>query len=190
MTKETIAEEIGGTLEEVAALAKFGLREAELEALFITADELGPKVLVEIGACHGLSSIILAAVARKYSGMLYSVEPGLYVDWLPNLERYGLGKFATLIKARSPWLDWPNIPFKTIDYLLIDGDHHYFPAAADISAFAPKVRKGGRLAFHDYSHPRPNCVRPVVDKYEEFYGTKRVALVTGKCPGLLVLEKV
>lgn len=35
------------------------------------------------------------------------------------------------------------------DFLLIDGNHNYFYTIADFLHYAPKVKKGGYIAFHD-----------------------------------------
>lgn len=37
----------------------------------------------------------------------------------------------------------------SLDFLLIDGNHNYFYTIADFLHFAPKVKKGGYIAFHD-----------------------------------------
>ena len=45
-----------------------------------------------------------------------------------------------------------------IDLLLIDGDHHYSTISKDIAGWAPKVRVGGIVIFHDYK-PTPLNLR-------------------------------
>lgn len=37
-----------------------------------------------------------------------------------------------------------------IDFVFIDGDHSYAACQADIAAWAPFVRRGGVMAFHDF----------------------------------------
>lgn len=192
MTREDIERELGASLDEIASLEQYGLRAPELEALFRTADELSPKVLVEIGACHGLSSVVLGAVARKYKGRLYSVEYKQQADWVPNLQRYGVEEYVTMVEGLAPWLDWVNMPFKRVTYLLVDGNHYFFPVACDFQTFAPFVHKGGRIAFHDYNKPAGKSgVKEVVCMAEKLYPLKRVAFVEGRhIPGLVVLEKL
>ena len=41
----------------------------------------------------------------------------------------------------------------TIDLVLVDGDHSYDGAMADLANCWPLVRPGGCLAFHDITHP-------------------------------------
>ena len=43
---------------------------------------------------------------------------------------------------------------KRLDFLFIDGDHTYDGVRADFEMYAPLVRKGGIVAFHDIAkHP-------------------------------------
>lgn len=41
----------------------------------------------------------------------------------------------------------------SLDFVFIDADHSYEGCAADIAAWAPKVKTGGYLCGHDYDHP-------------------------------------
>lgn len=190
MTREDIEKEIGVPLAEIAALGQFGLRVHELEVLYRTATEISPKVLVEIGACHGLSSIVLGMVARKHDGHVYSVEYKPQPDWLPNIQKYGLEALVTMVEGITPWLHWDKVPFRRVSYLLIDGNHHYFPVACDFQTYAPFVHRGGRIAFHDFHKPASKCgVREVVERAESMYPLKRVA-TTFRGPGLAVIEKL
>lgn len=54
---------------------------------------------------------------------------------------------ARLVIGESPVIGaaWPS----PIDLLLIDGDHHYGPALADLCAFTPHVAPGGYLLVDD-----------------------------------------
>jgi len=47
-------------------------------------------------------------------------------------------------------VDPQALPFKVIDYLLIDGDHKFESVLADYNFWSKLVRPGGRIAFHDY----------------------------------------
>ena len=50
-----------------------------------------------------------------------------------------------------------------IDFLFIDGDHRYAGVKADYELYAPLVRKGGIIAFHDI---RPNPEVPSVEVFQ------------------------
>ena len=43
---------------------------------------------------------------------------------------------------------------KAIDYIFIDGDHHYDPAKQDFNDWLPHVKQGGIIAFHDSARNR------------------------------------
>lgn len=45
-----------------------------------------------------------------------------------------------------------------VDYLFIDGDHSYDGAKRDFELYAPMVRKGGLIAFHDIVDGDPEMV--------------------------------
>lgn len=47
---------------------------------------------------------------------------------------------------------------REIDFLFIDGDHTYDGVRRDFELFAPLVRRGCPIAFHDVlPHPQPDC---------------------------------
>jgi len=145
-----IEEELGHSLSTIVEITGGYIRDEELNVLYTTADDLSPKVLVEIGACTGTSSTILGAVAKKHKGMLYSIEPYPQLAWPVNMARFGVASFAKLIKAASPNVDRTTLPFNVIDFLLIDGDHRYDAVLADYRFWSLLVRVGGCIAFHDY----------------------------------------
>jgi predicted O-methyltransferase YrrM len=45
-----------------------------------------------------------------------------------------------------------SFPDEHFDWIYVDADHSYEGALADAVAAAPKVRKGGFLAFNDFAH--------------------------------------
>ena len=58
------------------------------------------------------------------------------------------------------------------DFVFIDADHSYEGCAADIAAWAPKVKPGGWLCGHDYDVPQfPKFgVKQAVDEFIEKNG--------------------
>jgi len=176
---EDIEKELGASFETIASLGPHGLSAPELSALYTTANEIAPKTLVEIGACHGVSSVVLGYVAKKYGGRLYSVEFRVLPSWQANLSKFGLEGYVSLIQGRSPWIDWTSLPFARIGYLLIDADHHNLPVMVDFYCWGRFVLSGDRIAFHDYTSANPNHqgVRKTVDATAKRYKLRRVTVV-------------
>lgn len=185
MTREEIEQEIGFTIQEIREVTADSLKEGEPELLYNAADAIAPKAIVEIGARHGTSSTILALVAKKYDGLLISIEAKPQGSWIPNLTHFGVEKYATLMMFRSPWLPWSaELP---IDFLLIDGGHGFMDCLVDYHFFYPFVRPGGRIAFHDvYSF---EGVRRAILEILKRDKLKHVGTVITKC-GLHVYEKL
>lgn len=185
-------------LDDVVAATAQGLTGEELSTLYTTADELSPKVLVEIGAREGTSSVILGAVAKKYKSILYSIECTPLKSWYKNMGDFGVSAFTKLIQVTSPRVDLLELPFQVIDYLLIDGDHSYEAVLADYRFWSALVRPGGRIAFHDYF--QFGGVRAAVLELERepsnnlelvvVVAGKRLTAPVGVKVGLIVFEKV
>lgn len=114
--------------------------------------------VLEIGSYLGASSASLAEGIRRKSGSGY-----VYcIDTWQN-DAMSEGKRETLdlfLQNTRPWndrirtiqgdsrtVDLPDI--QAADLVFIDGDHSYQGAKSDADRFAPLVREGGLLAFHD-----------------------------------------
>ncbi len=121
----------------------------DAEALRRWCDGIEAKTALEIGAADGGSTVILAESVRRRNGRLYSIEARPTGRWRENLQHWNLDSFVTLIEGRSPDAGREVVP-REIDFLFIDGDHSTAAALADYAAWAPRVRKGGMVVFHDY----------------------------------------
>ena len=73
----------------------------------------------------------------------------------------------------------------SLDFLFIDGDHSYQGVAADFENYAPMVRKGGLIGFHDiqqdyrtrYGRETPNDTGQVplwFSEIQQRYATKTI----------------
>lgn len=143
----------------------------ELTGLLRLVRELQPRVVVEIGSAHGgtlygwcrladpealIVSIDLpggdfgggmdkaqTAVVRSYA------EPEQTIWFLP----YNSHSPATLVDLKKV------LAGAEIDLLMIDGDHTYEGVKQDYLMYAPLVREGGLVVFHDVlPHPGyPSC---------------------------------
>lgn len=106
----------------------------------------GFKDLVEIGVMKGITSSFLARAAKLNGGKLtcYDVSGENIANALANLERHGLSEQVQFWCMRSQ--DAKPAP---CDFVFIDGDHSYEGVSGDFAVFAPALRLGGVLAFHD-----------------------------------------
>ncbi|HEY6167981.1 MAG TPA: class I SAM-dependent methyltransferase [Verrucomicrobiae bacterium] len=125
---------------------------------------------VEIGSHLGGSSVVLAEVLRCYGTKpdrrVYCVD-----TWMNDGMSHGRQDTIGLFNANvSRWQDHiaavrgdsktAALPFQgECDLIFLDGDHSYAGTHADAERFAPMVRVGGRLVFHD--HDRVEVARVV-----------------------------
>jgi len=77
---------------------------------------------------------------------------------LPYANRYTIMHMDSLAAAKL-------IADATFDFVYIDADHSFEAVAADILAWAPKVRPGGLLCGHDFNHPDFPGVKRAVKQF-------------------------
>jgi predicted O-methyltransferase YrrM len=145
-----------------------GIREAV--ALYDLARGLPEKnpVIVEIGSWVGKSSVVLGkGVRQKTAPALYCIDPfnaesdaesqlpnvaarmraPLRTVFERNIRRAGVASTIRILQGMSfEFADKIQVP---IDLLFIDGNHSYDSALRDYLDWAPLVRRGGIIAFHD-----------------------------------------
>lgn len=133
----------------------------EQNLLLRLAQEVPLKgVIVEIGAEYGMSASLFCYGAHQTIEIVsIDLFPGdLMNDHRKNLLEAGYGPLTPNRFVRSEQvqgdsgklgLTWPQTGYGEIDLLFIDGDHSYRGCKADIEAWTPHVKVGGRAAFHD-----------------------------------------
>ena len=52
---------------------------------------------------------------------------------------------------------------RELDLVIVDGDHTYEGCTADAALWAPKLRPGGTILFHDYNLNYPDVIACVHD---------------------------
>jgi len=146
------------------------LSSAEGTLLFRLANRLpAAAVVVEIGSWKGKSTWCLARGLR--SGRLHAIdpfdasgEPGSKEVYEQNraerplLEQFeeNLRPLAEKISVHRGFSQDFVETFPAIDLLMIDGDHSREGAEFDFTHYAPRLRPGGCVAFHDYHPHRPD----------------------------------
>lgn len=126
---------------------------------YATADELawmrahGEQLragaqIVMIGAGPGV--LLFALLEAHPAGARAFVVDNDTVQWTQaHLKAAGLGDAVTYLVGDSSQAgrDWQGGP---IDLLIVDGDHAYAGAKADIDAWLGHVARSGTVFFHDY----------------------------------------
>jgi predicted O-methyltransferase YrrM len=129
-------------------------KRSEILQLLALLAERRPRLVCEIGSYGGGTLGLLGQVAAPDAEVL-SIDLAYTLAQMrsyPELLRPGqrLTCLAadshapeTLVRVRE-WLDG-----RLFDFVFIDGDHALTGVAADYEAFAPLVRPGGLIGFHD-----------------------------------------
>jgi predicted O-methyltransferase YrrM len=142
------------------------LRLDEAAYLYRLAKGEQPQVVVELGRYRGGSTLLLAAALEH--GVLHSYDietrqgrPGADLDreLMAALDRFDLSDRVRLHVEDSQ----TAAPTEShVDMLFIDGDHSEAGVRADFARWAPLVRIGGHVLFHD-AVEAPDLVPPCAD---------------------------
>ncbi|MEK6285612.1 MAG: class I SAM-dependent methyltransferase [Acidobacteriota bacterium] len=143
-------------------------------------------VICEIGSWLGRSSYILAkAIEARLDGLVYCVDPfdgsgdaasekvyrsqmerhelPLEAEFQTNMARHGVSTRIRQVKKTSQ--DALDFVPKELDLLFIDGDHSFDMVLKDYEAWAPRVKPGGWIAFHDVGAVHASGPKSVVERY-------------------------
>lgn len=100
-----------------------------------------------------------------------------YVQACANLRNYNV----QVLRAGS--LDVvDNFADGSLDFVYIDGDHRFDPVVQDLVRWAPKVRRGGVIALHDYCVMAGGGVVQAVDAYTHCHRIDPWYVTADSCP--------
>ncbi|MBX3004570.1 MAG: class I SAM-dependent methyltransferase [Anaerolineales bacterium] len=145
-----------------------GVKETDARRLAWLASQVPENgIIVEVGSFWGRSAGYMASAMHR-SVQLFCVDkwPNL-VDlekFKRNISSLALGHFnVQTMRGESVEMSkkWSGRP---IDLLYIDATHTYAMVQADYLAWAPFVRPGGLIAFHDYGARTWPAVKRFVDE--------------------------
>ena len=145
---------------------------SEAIALYESARSLKAEspIVVEIGSWQGKSSVVLArAIKVKRQSVLYCVDPfnatnngvqdptfvqrtrrmdrSLLDTFVKNMRTNGVYDVIRILHGMSH--DFAGSFAEKIDLLYIDGNHEYDAVRRDYEEWAPHLKRGGIIAFHD-----------------------------------------
>ncbi|MCL4480809.1 MAG: class I SAM-dependent methyltransferase [Candidatus Thermoplasmatota archaeon] len=130
--------------------------------------------IMEIGTANG-GTLFLFSQLAKPGGTVISVDKYNFPNWKKNLFRSFSDKVKIiLIKGSSMdpnLLDIINsqVCNEKLDLLFIDADHTYLGVKRDFYRFAPCVKDGGIIAFHDIIPGRGNGVPAFYEELKSNY---------------------
>lgn len=150
--KKTIEDLVG----EVSAVPTFSpiQKKIEIIQLLKMLKQIQPRYLCEIGGKRGGTLSLFCQIAAEDARIL-SIDT--QYTWM---QRFGFSSFAKRHQkvaclaadshspeTRNKVLRW--LKGHKMDFLFIDGDHSFSGVSTDYQMYAPLVRPGGIIAFHD-----------------------------------------
>jgi len=138
-----------------------------------------PKRSLEIGTAYGGTLFLLCALSPADARIIsVDLRGGQFGGGYPRRKIPLYRKFPRngqelqLIQDDSHTLETKNqvlriLKGEQLDYLFIDGDHSYAGVKKDFEMYAPLVRSGGMVAFHDIAEHNPEAACEVAKFWNE-----------------------
>lgn len=162
--------------------------------------ELNYTTGVEIGTERGLYAEVLCSANPRLH--LYCVDPYIaYRGYREHTSQVKLDEFRTeamerLEDYRVTFMRLPSVATsshfddESLDFIFIDGNHELLHVVQDLCKWAPKVKRGGCIAGHDwiqrkdpaYNMHVPQAVTAYVNSYhiKPLYILGRKAIIDGE----------
>lgn len=130
---------------------------------------INPEIIVETGLNQGGTHVLFKDLAKK----VISIEHmwfyiNLTIDFLRKFDMINGSYFVWGDSTKEKTKDSLStlLDGKTIDMLFIDASHRKDDVKKDYELYSPFVKKGGIIAFHDYSVL--SSVKEFVDNFASF----------------------
>jgi len=162
---------------------------AERGYLFQLASDLPANAqVVEVGSWMGASTCFIAGGLKGDQARIFAVDNfqglstcGEDAAWYNrHFQRLGGNSTLEIFRANFAALGFASraepvvsdslaaaqslaVKLGAIDFIFIDGDHSYAACKADIEAWAPFVKRGGVIAFHDFGSRADGVTRAIFE---------------------------
>lgn len=128
-------------IKKLAYESRASQEDWEMYQLLRYVSEINPKTIVEIG-CDGGGSLETWQKAFPKANVI-----GIEINERDELKEFNViyadSQSDVTVAKLKDMLDVP------IDFLFLDGDHHYNFVKKEYQLYAPLVREGGIIGFHD-----------------------------------------
>lgn len=166
----------------------FSHKEGEIYRREVATVKAG--VIVEVGTWLGRSTVFILDICRQKGNTIYCVDTwagsasdetsdmarrfDVYDAFVKNMSQYGAGEYLRPTKGNSVTVA-KRFDDRSIDLVMIDGDHAYESVRDDIEAWLPKIRPGGTIMGHDYDNKRwPGVTRAVRERWPDVRHEQRL----------------
>ncbi len=148
---------------------------SEILALARVVEELEPRIVLELGTARGGTLLLWSQLARE--GVLSCdlvARPSL-AELAPHFPPPGSPCRVEILVGDSHTPEMQGcvrevLAGRCVDFLFIDGDHSRAGVAADFHDYAPLVRPGGIVAFHDIAERQPDAASRVSEFWKQLRG--------------------
>ena len=124
---------------------------------------LKPKIVLELGAWYGASTIWLAQACKENGeGKVFVIDNfsqsfslGVEELFRQNIIDFKLSEYVDLryLNQKSEEVKWDMT--LEIDFMFLDGGHSYTQCKKDFEKYRNLMRQNGLLIIHDYVHDLP-----------------------------------
>lgn len=156
-----VEEVVDFSFKAAGGLIMPGQVRSEILGLADLVKELQPRTVVEIGTATG-GTLFTWCVLSHPEAVIVSIDlpGGIHGGGYPYWKTFLYKKFASSQQRMHLFRGSSHdpamlsrlksvLPNGGVDFLFIDGDHTYAGVKQDYEMYAPLVRKGGLIAFHD-----------------------------------------
>ena len=136
--------------------------------------------IAELGSWTGLSTSLLATIAKAHNGAVVAVDTFLGADtdnlqdnanvfdikkiFTNNLKRQDLLQYVTIVNKTTEEAS-KDFPDEYFDVVFLDADHRYEFVKKDIELWLPKIKSGGLFCGHDCDILLPNGIESLKETW-------------------------